>query len=144
MPKLNPMLMWGMLVRRRWRKEPGLFLVNFTSNLRQNEVILAPVGFPVLLPGCLFRPAQIYWKDRVSFKFPRLGQSMSSWIPLMEANPEDSWCVPGLGGDPKPLDPRDLAAVFDKETASGVCWCIRLVQTEIAAQRSLTVNILSP
>lgn len=61
---------------------------------------------------------------------------MAPWIPLMGANIGDSWYIPGLGGDPKPLDPQERAAVFVKETTSGVCWWIRLVQTEIAAWRS--------
>lgn len=51
----------------------------------------------------------------------------------MGANIGDSWYIPGLGGDPKPLDPQERAAVFVKETTSGVCWWIRLVQTETAA-----------
>lgn len=46
---------------------------------------------------------------------------MSLWIPLTGANPEDSWYVLGLGGDPEPLDPWELAAVFDEETTSGMC-----------------------
>lgn len=124
-------------MQQRWHEESGLFLVKFTGDLRQYEIITAPSGLSSPPARVFIQSSYNLLEKQGRFCVPRLGQFVSLQTPLMGTNPASSQHIPALGGEPKPSNPREWAAVVEKGTNSGRWWWVGLVPTELAACRNL-------